>query len=304
MRLPFQIVIPLTLLFLSLFTRAAVALTPATGIYWNPQYPGWAIYVESQKDTIFAIVYAYSSNDAEPEFFVASGPTIDDLQIDADPSTVGLFPIQGFASPLFRVPSGSCLGCVYAPIAASEQIGQLSLAFVGKNLMLAKASFPDGRRFPNPNTPNGISFERFNFSLGGVLAAPGDRSPAWPDMRGEWVFTDQTDRSRAAWRFEFTTEELGVNLGNYALRASAVYRDASRNAVMYCFITDPTGLTPAQFNALPDRGCEVRQNGQTLFSSLGEIAIDEFVGSLGPLPNRGERVYRGSQRVLGRRLSD
>lgn len=97
---------------LSVVAPGARAGSLGTGIYWNPQFPGWAIYAEQQKDTVFAIVYAYSSTDAEPEFFVASGPIVADIPIDADNSYVGLFPIPGLVSPLYRVPSGSCLGCV------------------------------------------------------------------------------------------------------------------------------------------------------------------------------------------------
>lgn len=292
----------LILLVALVFSGAAAAMAPETGIYWNPRYPGWAIYVEQQRDTIFAVVYAYSEVDGEPEFYVSSGPIIGDIPFDADPSYAGLFPIDGFGSALFRVPSGSCLGCVYAPISPSLRVGSLQIAFVSRDRIYMSAFFLNGRRFPSDGTSQGVSFQRFNFALGSVTDQNGV-DPAWPDMRGEWVFTDETDRMRVPWRFEFTTQEIGVNLGSFPVRGSAVYRDESRNAILYCFITDPTGMTPAQFNALPESGCELRQGGTTLFSTPREIAIDDFVGSLGPLPNRGARIYRGSQRVLGRRLS-
>lgn len=282
----------------------AGAVSPQTGIYWNPQYPGWALYLENQRGTIFAILYAYSEIDGEPEFLVASGPFLPDVPIDGDTSFSGFFPVAGFGSSLFRVPAGSCLGCVYAPIASSQRVGSLQIAFITPGYINVSASFTDGRTWPNPANSFGLPFERFNFSLGGVLASPSDRSPAWPDLLGEWVFTDQTDRSRPAWRFDFTTREVDVNLGTFPVRRSVVYRDPTRDAVFYCFITDATGLTLAQRNALPEQGCEVRQNGTALFWTGYDLAIDEFRGTLGSLPARGERIYRGPNRVIGRRMSD
>lgn len=292
----------LLLTFALLVSASAGAVTPQTGIYWNAQYPGWAIYIESQNDTVFAVLYAYSNLDAEPEFYVSSGALLPDVPVDLDPSYAGLFPVAGFGADLFRVPAGSCLGCVYAPIAASERIGSLQLAFVTSGDVLVSARFTDGRTFPNPETQFGLPFERFNFSLGGVLERPGDRVPLWPDLLGEWVFTDQGDRARPAWRFHFTTREVDVNLGTFPVRRSVVYRDTTRDAVFYCFVTDPTGLTTAQRNALPEQGCEVRQGGTTLFWSSFDTVMDEFLGTLGSLPTRGQRIYRGTQRVLGRRM--
>lgn len=279
----------------------AAAITPETGIYWNPRYPGWAIYVEVQRDTLFAILYAYGE-DGEPEFFIASGPILPEVPTDFSPA-VGLQPIQGFAAPLYRVPSGPCLYCTYTPIAPSVQVGSLQLIFPARSGLWATGFFPGNRTFPFPTDQFGLPMERFNFALGATYANAGETFSIAPDMLGEWVFTDQSDRQRVPWRFEFTVKETNVALDSYPVSASAVYRDVSRNAVMYCFSPDYTGLTNEERQALPIAGCEMRQNGQALFWS-DEVSIDEFVGTLGAKPPRSANILRGPNRVLGRRLSD
>jgi hypothetical protein len=257
------------LVLLTTVPLAASSITPETGIYWNPTTPGWAIYVEAQRDTIFTVVYAYSNTDGRPEFYVASGPIVDDIPSDLEPR-VGLQPIQGFGSPLYRVPSGPCLACVYAPIPPAEEIGTMQMYFLSRGVLYARIFFSDGRRFPNPDSSLGFPMERFNYALPG-LTIPGTSFTQAADLRGEWVFTDQADRGRAAWRFDFTTREDDVSLSTFAIADSIVYRDASRNAVLYCFTPDISGLTPAQRNALPAPGCEVRQNDRHARREAGAV---------------------------------
>lgn len=302
MRRLFQIAKPLiwTLLVTS---SAVVAMAPQTGIYWNPQKPGMALYVESQKGTIFAVLYGYSNSDSEPEFYVASGPTIPSVDSDFLP-LIGLYPIEGFAAPVYRVPSGPCLACPYAPIAPSERVGVMQLSFPSRGGVLVKIFFDDGRVYPNPEDQFGESMVRFNYALGGVPTSSSPFPNYFVDMRGEWVFTDQSDPLRPAWRFNFSTREDGVNLSGFDVISSVAFRDPSRNAVMYCSTPSIAGLTAEQRNARPNIGCELRQDGVALFWSLNEISIDEFFGNLGAAPPRSAGIFRSSQRVIGRRIAD
>lgn len=279
------------------------ALGPQTGIYWSPDRSGWAFYVENQAGTIFVAAYAYSPVDGEPEFYVASGPMTLITETDAI-ILAGVQPLQGFVGDLFRVPAGPCLACVYSPYAPAQSVGRIQLIFYGRGGVLTSIRFTDGTRFPNPFVSDGLLLRRFNFALGGVNANPGDRAPLFDDMRGEWVFTDQSDPARSAWRFHFTEREDGADLSEFELQSSVAFRDPSRNAVMYCFAPAVRGLPPAQIQSLPAPSCELRQNGQTLFWTSAEYAIDEFIGSLGSAPARSTGIYRGPQRVIGRKISD
>lgn len=304
MRTTSQMCKPLTLTFLLFSSQLVMAMTPQTGIYWNPLRPGRAMYLENQNGTIFAVLYGYSNADSSPEFYVSSGPIIPSVDADFIPRE-GLFPIQGFGSPIYRVPSGSCLACQYLPIPPAERVGTLQIMFPVRSVIFTKVFFTDGRVFPYPEDSIGEVMERFNFALGGTPTTPPEpTSNVFPDVRGEWVFTDQTDPMRPAWRFSFSTREDGADLSDFALRSSVAFRDTQRNAVLYCFSPDVTGLTPPQREALPNIGCEVRQNGTALFWTQVEIAIDEFYGNLGSMPPRSAGVLRTSQRVIGRRISD
>lgn len=298
-----QIAKPLTGVFFLLLPLIALAMPPETGMYWNPNRPGWAIYVENQRNTIFVAVYAYASNDSEPEFYVASGPMFEGIENDFLP-LIGDEPIHGFRQDLFRVPSGACLACPYTPYAPAQSIGRITLKFYGRGGLYAGIRFNDGTEFPYGGSSDGLSFRRFNFSLGGTNVEPGDAAPLFDDMRGEWVFTDQSDPMRPAWRFHFTTREDGLDLSDYDLVSSVGFRDTTRNAVMYCFVPNSRGLPQPQLGALPFAGCELRQSGESVFWTTAEYSIDEFVGSLGSIPPRSASTYRGPQRVIGRRISD
>lgn len=279
------------------------ALAPQTGIYWNPEHPGVAMYVENQNGTVFAVLYGYSNDDSEPEFYVASGPLLPSVDADFLPRD-GLYPIQGFGSPIYRVPSGPCLACVFTPIPAAEHVGSLQISFPNRASLRAKIFFSDGRVWPTPEDQIGEFMRRFDFAVSVTPTAPPSVKTYFIDMRGEWVFVDQSDPVRVPWRFHFTTREEGVDLSDFPLRASVAFRDVTRNAVLYCFSPEVTGLTTAERQALPNIGCEVRQNGAALFWSENEIVTDEFFGSIGAMPPRSAGIFRGSQRVVGRRISD
>lgn len=283
-------------------SASSVALAPQTGIYWNPAKPGTAIYVESQNGTIFAVLYGYSNADGEPEFYVSSGPTIPSVPADFIPSE-GLYPIDGFGSPLYRVPSGSCLACPYAPIAPAERVGTLQMMFPARGGLFATVFFADGRTFPNDRDQFGETMVRFNFALGGVPTSP-PPSSTYIDMRGEWVFADMSDPLRVPWRFNFTEREDGADLSDYPLLSSVAFRDPARGAVLYCATPDVARMPPEQRQSVPGVGCELRQGDATLFWSSNEISVDEFVGTLGGRPPRSAGVFRGDRRVIGRRVSD
>lgn len=303
MRLLQQIAKLLTIVSLASISLEASALPPETGMYWDPNRPGWAIYVENQSNTLFVAIYAYARSDAEPEFYVASGPLFEGINNDFI-SLIGDEPVHGFREDLFRVPAGSCLSCPYTPYSPAQSIGRLTLKFYGRGWVYVGIRFNDGSEFPVGGSADGAGFRRFNFALGGVNAGPGDLAPIFDDMRGEWIFVDQSDPLRAAWRFQFTTREDGLDLSEFTLASSVGFRDLVRNAVMYCFVPETRGLPSSQANTRPFAGCELRQNGQTIFWTTAEYSIDEFVGSLGSIPPRSEGVYRGPQRVVGRRISD
>lgn len=304
MRTPFQF--PRLLICLGLLFSAQLALSmpPQTGIYWNPRHPGTGMYLENQNGTVFAVLFGYSNADSDPEFYVSSGAIIPSVPADFIPRD-GLYPIEGFGAPIFRVPSGPCLACPYAPIPPAERVGTLQIMFHVRGAIFAKVFFSDGRVFPNPEDQLGEIMVRTNYSLGGTPTAPEEEmSTVFTDVRGEWVFTDQSDPMRPAWRFNFSTREEGIDLSDFPLRSSVAFRDTERNAVFYCFAPNVDSLTNPERQATPQIGCEVRQDGTALFWSPNEIAIDEFHGSLGAMPPRSAGVFRSPQRVIGRRISD
>lgn len=285
---------------LALWSMSACGIPPQTGMYWNPDRSGWGFYIESQNGTVAVAVYAYGAHDGEPEFYIASGMLRDTFEMDLAPQE-GMYPIEGMTADLFRVPAGPCLACVFQPHAAAQKIGRIQLMFPLRGGAFAQIRFDDGTHFPNNQEQDGLALERTNFGYA-TFTAPGHRRPFVPDLRGEWVFVDQSDPSAPAWRFNFSERVDEFDGSDFPLLGSVVFRDPGRNADFYCYIPN-TRAVPVGGD-LPAAGCELRQNGTTLFWSKTDVSFDEVLATLGSPPPRSSGIMRGTKRVFGRRMSD
>lgn len=124
-----------------LAAKAAFALAPEDGWWWNPAQPGFGYNIETQNGTVFVAVFIYD-DDGSPTWYSGSG-SIQNNSVAID---------------LHRYKGGPCLGCTYT----SPQTNS-----IGKQLVLTF----DESKSKATATLDGITnhIERFNFKLGNKI---------------------------------------------------------------------------------------------------------------------------------------
>lgn len=255
---------------------------PERGLYWAPLTPHQAYYIEHQNDRVTVLSFAYNEQ-GQAEWFSASGTLQTGTTLDeefADPS------LHHFLrAPVVRLRGGPVLGFSRAssqtvPTPSGEVVGEIVVNFspTGAIHVGTDTTLPSG-----PQRRSSGLLRRFNFGFGGFgknSDVPYDR--CWPNLEGEWVFIDRSQRSRAPWRFKFTNvlvrawshvEQRWLDGSQMTCRESyqpheIIYRDEVANVDLRCALTQ--GHPPPDF---PDQGdaCEVidRTASQTLFYFFG-----------------------------------
>jgi hypothetical protein len=299
---------------LFLLAPAAQAVLPESGIYWNKNRQGEAVVLEVQNGIASLIFYTYTA-DGEPEFYIAGGPIEEGVGYSEPVNWVeGYYPLHAVRSDLYRASNGPVISSPewHSPLDPPPfdvlKVGRVMVTFAYHGRMHLQVSFDE----PKPGQLSyGINnLERFNF---GYAEFGTDRISAaqscWTDLRGEWVFVDESEPARPAWRFAFTelttspdADEIGCPVGADELMILN-YRDPIRGATLRC----------AQTRAVPDpiddrsskSGCELRLDevDEPEFSFVAsDIGLKRVVGSIGPLPRAEDRVLRSPRRVLGLRV--
>ena len=272
---------------------SSFAVIPENGMYWVSTRPGTGYYIEHQNGQVALAIYTYDES-GRPTFLTSSGVLRGDAQVDSPVYTEGLYPVHGMVGELYRSEGGGCPTCPYRPVTSSVPVGRVVLTFAYANYVDIELMSLDGVERQQ------VFARRFNFGFVDWLG-PLDSSSDF-DMRGEWVFVDQSDPARAPWRFAFT-EAIADRPPSATAPYEIRYVDLTRGAELVCIQPDRTGLTSEQIAALPQNGCELRVGGAAVFSiKENDKGLDRVEGFLGPLPTRGSRTSRGPSRVVGLRV--
>jgi len=104
----------LVLLLLLLASTSASAISPKTGIWWNPNEGGRGYTLEVNGLTMVFSVYAYDQA-GNPLWYLATG-TLTNSGAD-------------FQATLYRYSGGQCLGCDYTPAVPNGDDGSISITF-------------------------------------------------------------------------------------------------------------------------------------------------------------------------------
>ncbi len=257
----------------------AQAEMPERGLYWQPALPHQGYYIEHQNNTAVLIVFAYDEQ-GHAEWFSASGPLKVGTTLNTEMSDQSLH--HYFTAPLARLKNGPVLGFPeYLPnsvaVPTAEVIGTATVNFSPTSSVFLdlESTLPGGplRRVES------VLLSRFNFGFGGYgqnQFPSHDR--CWPNLEGEWLFMDRSQRARPAWRFKFTNVSVRawdparqlwldgsvMSCGFTYQPHEIIYRDEVANADLRCASTEggPPPDFPSQAHA-----CEIidRNSGQTLF---------------------------------------
>ncbi len=208
--------------------------------------------------------------------------------------------------PLFNPPSASGVRQV-----ESIKVGQLRATFADIRTFVVSITLDEP--LPDGTVPwRDFILSRMNFGFGQIgQVLPTDvnnyLSYCWTDLRGEWVFVDQSDPSRPPWRFNFTELESSPSLEEMECRRAPgfppqtlVFTDLEQGATMYC-VYAPHG-NPDPGERLRDT-CELSLEGAEiplLWFHWPDAGVKRISASLGGYPDPG--ILRSEERVVGMRV--
>lgn len=272
---------------------AGWAVLPENGLYWDSAQPGKGFSLEIQNGTGVLIIYAGSPDTGKPEYYIAAGEVTEKgfpPTLETPPDFGGLYPVHGFSGDLYALSVAPCLTCLTIGSNDVEYVaGKVEVVFVDRNNLVVTVDW-------NEEAPPLIgSLGRLVYTLRRMdFAYPWStdvNGTSWYyDLRGEWIFTDETDPMRAPWRFQFTQMTPGIDTSHGVLSIPTFdYVDPKRNATLHC---------------LAGYGCSVSVDGNVLFAmNAGDIGLDSILAYLGPYQFPGGGVYRGTQTVIGLRIA-
>jgi hypothetical protein len=119
----------LVLLLLALASTSAYAITPKTGIWWNPNESGRGYVLEVNGLTLVVTVYAYDET-GNSLWYLSSGTLTNN---GAD-----------FRAPLYKYRGGQCLTCDYTPAVPDGDAETIAIAFSSNNTGVV--TLPGGRQ--------------------------------------------------------------------------------------------------------------------------------------------------------------
>jgi hypothetical protein len=285
------------------------AVIPESGLYWSAAYPGLGYYIEHQNGVVTLIIYAYDET-GDPEFYIASGPLLTNVPVESSGWGAGRLPAHGLSAPLFRVTNGRFgtgpLERPGVPDFASRRVGVVRVTFDFHGFALVEVELdspPTGQRIGGV-----ISINRFSFAYGGFgRELPLQVRPCYPDLRGQWVFVDESNSARAPWRFNFTEAApfpAEQTCPSPNVDYGVVFRDPTRNAELRC--ADRNGRADTQTGRTLIEGCELWQDGVAQFSiAQPDLGLRRMVGSIGelsPFVPGLRSTLRKPERVLGMRM--
>lgn len=301
-----RLILPITAsLLLGLFAPTAFGIAPESGMYWSPNHPGRGYYIDVQENIAFLVIYAYDEETGEAEIYVANGELRDDgtdmgISLHAHPpsNTEGYFPLHFFLGELYRATDGPCLTCAKSGDTTNyEHVGTAVVWFPYTQWAWVGVHIHDG------DLTLDALVERLNYGRDRMVDPSGSGTPPlrFHDLRGQWVFVDQSDPDAEPWRFDFDEREPDTHLMDDPY--FGVFRDTHRDAEFRCQM-----VTPVDMENL--NGCELHWNGEVLFSAniqdLGLYRIEAFRGELPPMitdpPGPQPEYHRGPDTVIGLRI--
>lgn len=295
----------LALLLAGSFTQPAFSILPESGMYWAPHSPGRGYYIDIQEGMVFMVIYAFDEETGQPEIYVANGELRDDgfdmgisFHIEPPPNPEGYLPLHYFAADLYRVTDGPCLACLWhGDTTENEHVGATFVWFPYKTQPYVGFNLFDG------GAQIDQFIERLNWGRERIVSNVGSSNSQFifHDLRGQWIFVDQSDPDADPWRFDF--DELDPDTNEFSRPYDAVFRDTYRDAEFRC-----VSRIPVEMEVLD--GCELHWNGEVLFSAnlydLGLNRIRAFRGELPPIitapPLPKPEYHRGPDTVIGLRV--
>jgi hypothetical protein len=289
-------------LVLALASAIAQAIAPESGMYWEPRLSGRAFYIEHQEGRVGLAIYAFDRETGAAEIYTSGGLLRDDgpfMAIVPEPPLPeeGQFPVHAYVGDLFRVSHGQPLALPHFPgrPAQEENVGQIFLTFLDAGGVSYFIQLDDGDY-------DWGSLERFAFGHGRYSDHNGSIFSF--DLRGEWLFVDQSDPDAAPLRFHFS-QRLPDD-APYQIEPGETfnlsYVDPGRDARLVC-ATFPEGDSSTPGHPQKHSGCELFVGEELVLSAnIQDVGLDRIQAYRGLLAASGANPYRRPETVIGLRV--
>jgi hypothetical protein len=289
-------------LVLALASTLALAIAPESGMYWDPAHSGRGFYVEHQEGRVGVSIYAFDRETGEAEIFNSGGLLRDDgpfMDVRPEPPLPeeGQFPVHGYVGDLYKVSHGQPLTSPLFPgrPALAEKVGRILLTFQDAGWIYFVIQTDDGGRSSG-------WLERFAFGHGRYADHTGGRFGF--DLRGEWLFVDQSDPDATPLRFHFSQrlpEDAPYQIGP-GETFDLSYVDPGRDARLVC-ATFPEGDSGSPNNPQKRSGCELFVGEELILSAnRADVGLDRIQAYRGSLPAPGANPYRRPETMIGLRV--
>lgn len=290
-------------LALAMASPAAKAIAPESGMYWHPGFSGRAFYVEHQEGRVGVALYTFHRDTGAAEIYVSGGLLRDDgpfMEIRPEPPLPeeGQFPVHVYVGDLLRVSHGQPLTLPLFPgrPAQTEKVGQIILNFLDSGWIIYSIDLDDG------SGSDSGTLERFAFGHGRY--SDHNSGLIGFDLRGEWIFVDQSDPTAEPLRFHFTQrlpEDAPFQIGP-GETFNLSYVDAGRDARLVC-ASLPEGDSGTPGHPQKRSGCELFVGEELVFAAnKKDVGLDRIQAYRGGLPAAGANPYRRPEAVIGLRV--
>ncbi len=284
---------------------AAGGIVPESGTYWSPRRDGEGAFVDYQNGNVTITLFSYDAQ-GRPVYYFAAGPT--QLAPQTEAAIAGLYPMRVLRADLFRSENGPIFNAAGARQLETTRVGRLFAEFSAVGSVYLEVTLTT--QPPEGSMLNwGYVMSRFNFGFPqyGTQISSQFQQACWRDLRGDWVFVDQTDPQRPAWRFSFGPPEITPGAEGMVCRQAAhlppqilSYRDPARGATLRCIYASSQNPDPLDGRA--KNHCDLRLDGQSeplFWFAEGDMGLKRISASLGAVRSD---ALRTADRVVGIRV--
>jgi hypothetical protein len=195
-----------TLLLLT--SSFAYAITPKTGIWWNPDESGRGYAIEVSGTTLVVAIYIYDPA-GNPLWYLASGNLTNNG--------------TSFQSALDRFSGGQCTTCDYTPPTHDGNDGPIAIQFTSNTSGII--TFPDGRRVniqPFFGPPSGGTLGGLPISFNGIDMLQFDTEEHSTYCEVKLTFRNSTNSSKTAFLYFDVLDGDGITVQQEIFHASSL----------------------------------------------------------------------------------
>lgn len=257
----------------------ALQIIPSAGAYSNPARQGEGAFVEVQGNLVGIAFFTHRSH-GDSTFYTIAGPMYSVPFNEA--MERNYYPATRVEGDLFETRDGPVLNVLASTNAESRKVGTARVEFGYLSELYIYVQYNEEPDSTAPPRSRVFVLSKMNFGFGAIGSRFGSTAACWQDIRGEWIFVDQSNPQANPLRLNFTEMSSPQPLDQIRCGQGAssvvTFRDPSRTQVMRCVSSAP------DFDGVNRVACELREGefGETLYwFSPSDMIGARMIGSVG-----------------------